>query len=168
MRLSYSRLMYGISSMSERADPPFAACSAPSLSHRADELLARCRQDRDRPFYREDTFRSKERASRMREPRLGGCAMARPEAPLAESEFEGLLAAADLTETQEQVVRLRVAGWKLEEIGRLRGSTRQAVQRLLAKAAAKLQEALRTYPYAGLAEVYRSETSRRGARRRDR
>ena len=154
--------------MPEREDPSPVACVPAALSQRADALLARCGQDRERPFYRDDTFRSKERASRIREPRFGLCAQAKPESPLAESEFEGLLAWARLTEAQEQVVRLRVAGWTLGEIGELRGCTKQAVNNVLAKAAARLERALRTYPYSGLAEVYRAEVSRRGPRRRDR
>lgn len=160
--------MYGTFSMSEREDPPCVACAPVSLSQRADALLSRCGQDRERPFYRDDTFRSKERASRFREPRFGLCAVARTESPLVESELEGLLAFAGLTETQEQAVRLRVAGWTLEEIGALRGCTRQAVKNVLAKAAARLERALQTYPYAGLADVYLAEVSRRGPRRRDR
>ncbi|MFN3684217.1 MAG: sigma factor-like helix-turn-helix DNA-binding protein [Fimbriimonadaceae bacterium] len=154
--------------MSEREDPFSVACSPASLSQRADALLARCQRDPERPFYRDDTFRSKERASRFRDVRFGFCALARPESPLAESELEGLLACARLTETQEQAVRLRIAGWTLEEIGALRGCTRQAVRNVLGKAASKLRRAMREYPYAGLAEVYRAEVSRRGPRRRDR
>jgi hypothetical protein len=160
--------MYGTFPMSEREDPSSVACTPASLSQRADALLARCGQDRERPFYRDDTFRSKERASRIREPRFGLCAQARPESPLAELEFEGLLAWARLTETQEQVVRLRVAGWTLGEIGELRGCSKQAVQNVLAKAAARLKRALQTYPYLGLADAYLAEVSRRGPRRRDR
>lgn len=146
--------------------PPCDQPCCPSLL--ADRLLAAAPQDPDRPFYREDTFRSKERLSRRREPRAGLCAVARSESPLAEAELEGLLEHAGLTETQDRVVRLRFAGWTFDEIGEARGCSKQAAQRLWSKAAAKLRRALRTYPLAGLAGVYRAETSRRGLRRRDR
>ncbi|MCX7801110.1 MAG: hypothetical protein N2109_12320 [Fimbriimonadales bacterium] len=153
--------MYGIVTMPPRDHP-----CCPSLL--ADCLLAAAPQDPERPFYREDTFRSKERLSRRREPRLGLCAIARPESPLAQAELEGLLSHARLTETQERVVRLRVAGWTYDEIGEARGCSKQAAQRLWSKAAARLRRALETYRFAGLADVYRAETSRRGPRRRDR
>jgi hypothetical protein len=67
---------------------------------------------------------------------------------------------ARLTRGQKKVLAMRLGGLTFEQIGQLRGMSRQAAQIVFLQAIKKLAHAMHVYPYAGLAEVYRTETTR--------
>jgi len=130
----------------------------------ADELLSGESRDPDRPWYCEETFRRKLALAHRRE---AAAPLAMPDlgAQLLTREWNGLIGHAHLTACQREVLLLRLQGMTYEAIGVRRGHTKQGAKRIFQQAAGKIAEARETYPFCGLAEVYREETRRRGANR---
>ncbi|CAN5516490.1 hypothetical protein BH11ARM1_BH11ARM1_18010 [soil metagenome] len=67
---------------------------------------------------------------------------------------------AKLTPRQASVLQMKLSGYTFEEIGERRGSSKQSSQNIFLQAVKKIARALHVYPYAGLADVYNSETRR--------
>jgi hypothetical protein len=130
----------------------------------AEEILKSIHRDPERPHYREDSFRRKLAAARGRERRLPVTIGCRESGHLVESEWSEVKRLAGLTPVQEEVVAMRLEGHTFEDIGRIRGHTKQGAQNVFFQAAKKLAKAWMEYPYRGLHEVYRSEVRRRGTR----
>ncbi len=138
------------------------------LSLLADAILAPLDRDPERPCYREDSFRRKLLEANRRAMGLPAPPSGREADALLESEWADIVAAADLTEVQTDVLSLRLAGFTFEEIGQRRGHTKQGAQNIFFQGAKKLARAWHGYPYRGLAQVYRDEVRRGNRVRRPR
>lgn len=136
------------------------------LSREIESLIARIPQDPSAPFYLEDTLRRKLDRSAVRALRQAEdpCSL-RPVQALIDSEWADIVAAANLTERQRQVLALRMEGVTYVEMGERFGITKQSAQNTYTQAAKRIARAWMDYRYHGLAEVYHQETHR-GVRRR--
>ena len=105
-------------------------------------------------------FRLKLRQARTREPLLARTLAGLAPDPLGAEEMEGLIARSRLTEHQYECVALRLDGFTFADISALCGKSKQNVRGAFVASLGKLRRAWRDDPYAGLAAVYRSETSR--------
>lgn len=139
--------------------------AAEDLSFVADALLALCEDEGEAPAYGEEVFRHKLRLSRLRDPVAGLALLDFAPDPLRWSEVAELIVKARLTARQRDALFLRLDGFDFEGVGQLLGSSRQSIRKTILSAIVKVRRSKRDYPYAGLADVYRSET-RRGKRRR--
>ena len=128
----------------------------------ADTLLAACERDPSRPFYTESNFRTKLRRAQAKIPILqrlvGGT-----QDELLRKEYRDVLANARLTDRQNQVLTMRLEGFSFEEIGLVRGHTKQGARNIFVQAIKKVWASFAVYPYTGLSDVYRHEV-RRGFR----
>ncbi len=135
------------------------------LAFVADALLALCDADADAPAYGDQAFRLKLRLSRLRDPAAAEALLNFAPDPLRRREMRGLVLAAGLTSRQRDTLFLRLDGFDFEGVARVLGTTRQSTRSVFLAALVKMRRAWKTYPYAGLATVYRRET-RRGSRGR--
>ena len=126
----------------------------------AEALIAMCEKDAEAPFFDDFTLERKLREAHQREPVWALLTLRAPGDPLMETECQGVMQEANLTDRQAETFRRRLAGEPFELIGRRRGSTKQAAQQLFLQALKKISRAHHVYPYTGLADVYRFETSR--------
>lgn len=136
-----------------------------TLARVADTLLSGRDKNPAAPHYTEDSFRRKifesnRRAGSLPLP-LGG----KESNYLLQSEWADVIASANLTPRQLEVLALRLDGHTFEEIGSRRGATKQGAQNVFFQAAKKLARAWIEYPYRGLSQVFREEV-RRGTRSR--
>lgn len=149
----YSRRMTTILS-DERLDPG-------DLSFVADALLALCLPERDTPFYTEDGFEAKLQRIRRREADPAGELASRQGDEMLAIECRDVFRRAGLTPRQREVLDLRLEGYTFEEIGFKIRTTKQGAMSVFVQALKKVSRTFRDSPYAGLSEVYRSETKRR-------
>lgn len=127
----------------------------------ADALLALCEPEPSAPFYTEPRFELRMRTDRRRTRELATRTPPLPDLFLGR-ECRSVIRAAKLTQRQWQVVHLRLAGVTFEQIGRIGGHSKQGAQNIFVAALKKIRHAFTVYPYAGLSDVYRSETRRGG------
>ena len=130
------------------------------LSRIADSLLRSIPRDPCQPHYTEDSFRIKMMNARRREGRLMLPPQPESQLYLLKREWAYLFVAAGLTCRQKEVVGHRMHGKTLEEIGAISGTTKQSVKNVLRRACEKIERVRVTYPYDGLANVYRDEIMR--------
>ncbi len=135
------------------------------LAFVAEALLALCERDRAAPHYSEAGFEAKLRSATRREAKFAHVAMGRGSHPMLQSECEDVIAAADLTDRQRDVLMQRLEGRTFEEIGHAGGHTKQGAQSIFVQGLKKLMRAYDVYAYRGLCDVYRDEV-RRGTRSR--
>ena len=133
---------------------------AEDLDFVADALLALCESDAAAPAYTEATFHYKLRRARVREPVIARRIAALSPDPLRLEEVGALILSARLTPAQHECLTLRLDGFTFADVGTLCGTSKQSARTTFVAALAKLRRAWRTYRYAGLAEVYRSELRR--------
>jgi hypothetical protein len=123
--------------------------------------LSLIERDPERPHYSEWGFRLKLYRAKQRERKY------RPKSPdagysyLLDREWAEVLARAKLTCIQREVLNRRRRGQTFDSIGRERGNTKQAAQRVHSQALRHIEEARAEYAFTGLAEVYRQEVRRR-------
>lgn len=135
------------------------------LTFVADALLALAAEDRHAPFHTEEALNAKMRLEDAR--RATFAEIIAPDQCfdyLIECECRAILEGACLTQIQMDVLKLRLAGRRFEEIGRLRSHTKQGAQRIFVQAIKKLSRSYHVYRYRGLSDVYRNEVNR-GPRR---
>jgi DNA-binding NarL/FixJ family response regulator len=132
----------------------------PNVSLIADALLACIERDADAPHYREDRFRRKLQDAHERELRLPIPPCGAEAREILRHQWDEVTQAANLTERQLEVVRMRLDGYTFEQIGQLRGASKQGAQNVFFQAAKKLVKAWLEYPYRGLDDVYRGEVQR--------
>lgn len=134
--------------------------SIDDLPARADAFLAEHPRPREAPFYREATFTRKlqgyRREIRTRKPP--------PEPPsfhqLLRREMLEIVEASGLDPVESMLVREHLCGLSLQLLGRSLGVSRQAAHERFHRAIEKIRACYAVYPYAGLAEAYRSELKR--------
>lgn len=132
----------------------------PPIAILADALLSCIERDADAPHYREDRFRRKLRNAHEREIRLPMPDVGHESRELLRHQWAEVTESANLTERQLEVVRLRLEGHTFEQIGALKGASKQGAQNVFFQAAKKLIKAWMEYPYRGLDLVYKSEVQR--------
>lgn len=131
------------------------------LSSLADALLSTVERDRNAPHYGESVFARKMRLAQRRD-RTVRPTQGPSQCPyLLRVECLEVFQAAQLTDAQSEVLLLRLEGRTWEEIGQLRGHTKQGAQRIFTQASRKLRRAWVEYPYRGLPRVYEDEVKRR-------
>lgn len=130
------------------------------LSYVADTLLALVPRDKEFPHYSEHSFQRKliQSAQRDRGVKLRACEPGW--AYLLDKEWAAVVAAAKLTPRQKEVFLLRLTGWTFESIGQKGGHTKQGAQSIFLQAVKKITRSMDSYPYLGLADVYRQENRR--------
>lgn len=131
----------------------------------ADALLAMCESPADRPFYTEQVLRQRFSELSCDTVIYFNLAAGRQDDELFRREFEAVFEQAKLTERQRQVMGRKLKGQSFETIGSALGVSKQSVQGTFTHGLKKLHRALRGYPYAGLSDVYRSETHRGSIRK---
>lgn len=132
----------------------------PPIAILADALLSCIERDSDAPHYREDRFRKKLRTAHDREIRLPMAEVGLEARELLRHQWSEVTESANLTERQLEVVRLRLEGHTFEQIGALKGASKQGAQNVFFQAAKKLVKAWMEYPYRGLDQVYKDEVQR--------
>jgi hypothetical protein len=130
----------------------------------ADALLRQCPKDPHAPHYTEAGFSIKMFRARKRERQLKKWTDQNGHDYLAQAEWRGLIQSARLTRKQSLIVGHRLLGSTFEDIGCHFGHSRQGAQRIYVQAVKKISTVLHVYPFRGLHDVYRRETSR-GRRR---
>jgi DNA-directed RNA polymerase specialized sigma24 family protein len=133
-----------------------------SLEAAAEDLVAAMPRDKKQPHYTEETFSRKLRYAHANEPDAHRQIPPRPQENLAE--FEMLEAASDagLTESQMEVLKLRMEGLTFLEIGELRGHTKQGAMSIFARAKRKLLAVWNQAELHGIAGVYADDQKRKG------
>jgi hypothetical protein len=126
----------------------------------AEALMAMCEGEAKTRPLDEKTLDRKLKESRMRDPVWALAQLKAPGDHLFESECREIVSKAALTDRQEAVLSLRVAGIPFEDIGNRFGGTKQGARVVFIQALKKITRACRVYPYRGLSEVYRWETRR--------
>lgn len=134
------------------------------LAYRAELLLRQAQRDPERPHYGDQWFRRKLRISHCRDRRLAQHLQpaASTSADLLVRELHRHLAVAGLTPLQMAVFADHLLGRSWVEVAASRGHSKQAAQQAYRAALKKIRAKRACDPYAGLAEVYRAEVSRRG------
>ncbi len=135
------------------------------LSAAADALLAPLDRDPEAPHYSEERFRRKLRDAAQRLGLIPRSQTVMGVAELGLAEWDAIIRDADLTDTQAEVVALRLSGLTFAEIGARRGVTKQGAARVYGQGARRLARAWLASPLRGLAAAY-EEDVRRGAGRR--
>lgn len=130
------------------------------LAFIADALLALCERSPGAPFYTELGFHQKMKRDLPRERLVGPLLRGKPADSLFKSEYDEVFESAKLTQKQAEVLAKRLEGYTFEEIGSVKGSTKQSAQNLFVQAIKKLTRAFHVYPYRGLGDVYSSELAR--------
>ena len=131
------------------------------LSFVADALLALCEKEKDAPFFTEDGFEAKLLRIRRRETDTATDLISGRGDDMLTAECRDVLRRSGLTLRQQEVLELRLEGFTFEEIGTKGRTTKQGAMSVFIQALKKISRTFRDYPYAGLSEVYRSETKRR-------
>lgn len=131
------------------------------LEIEANNLLARVLKPREYPYFTEESLDRKIRRAHARNRVIRWLRPQGGDGDLTDREAQDVLIRARLTKRQTEVYFLRKVGFTFEEIGRRSGCTKQGALNVFRQASHKLRLAWAAYPYAGLAEVYRSEVSRR-------
>lgn len=136
-----------------------------SIPRRADALLAAQPRPKESPFYREATFFLKLRGY-LREIRSRKDP---PEPPafyrLLRHEWCEIIEGAGLDDDEALILREHLSGASTTSLGKLLGASRQAIHQRFQRAIEKIRVSYAVYPYAGLAEAYRSDI-KRGRRNR--
>ncbi|MBL8059754.1 MAG: hypothetical protein JNK63_03445 [Chthonomonas sp.] len=130
------------------------------LSRLADSILRSIPRDPQRPHYTEDSFRCKLSAAHQRDAKLLLPPPPASQLYLLKKEWAYLFRRAKLTHRQKEIIGYRMAGKTFEEIGEIRGTSKQAVLNILHQACRKIARVRASYAYEGLAEVYHEETNR--------
>lgn len=130
------------------------------LSRLADSLLRSIPRDSARPHYTEDSFRCKINVAHQREAKLMLPPPPVSQLYLLKKEWAYLFREAKLTPRQKEIIAYRMAGRTFEEIGEIRGTSKQAVLNILLQACRKIARIRSRYAYDGLAQVYHEETNR--------
>lgn len=131
----------------------------------ADALLALCDKPEDRPFYTEQALQRRFKEITCDSVIFLNVVAGDEDDVLFRREYEAVFEEAKLTERQRQVAGRKFQGLSFEQIGRALGISKQSAQSTFTQALRKLYRALKTYPYAGLSEIYRSETHRGSGRK---
>lgn len=132
----------------------------PPVSLIADALLDCIERDTDAPHYREDRFRRKLQTAHERELRLPLPETGLEAREILRQQWNEVVDGAGLTDRQLEVVGMRLEGFTFEQIGSVRGTSKQGAQNVFFQAAKKLVKAWMEYPYRGLDEVYKGEVQR--------
>lgn len=127
----------------------------------ADSLLARIEKSREYPHYSEEGLIRKLKRCHQRSYHLKPSPVSDPAYYLADQEWREIVRLARLTARQREVWYFRKTGWTFEEIGNWNGTTKQGALNVFRQASAKIRRAHATYPFVGLAEVYRDLTKNR-------
>jgi len=137
------------------------------LDEEADRLLTALARD-DYPHFTNGTFERKLWRSRARERRR-----VIPAAPIEEAAaflqrrtLASVIASAQLTKRQAEVLNAKAEGATWSEIGRRFCQTKQGARRVFLQAVGKIRNAWRLSSMVGIDEVYRAEVRRRGPSRR--
>lgn len=130
------------------------------LTLMADSLLAMVERDPEYPCYGEESFARKVRNAQKRNAQLPLPTLDPAGIYLSEQEWLEITKDAGLTRRQQEVFAARLAGDTFEAIGHAGGHTKQGAQSIFRQAVKKVLAIQCVYPYAGLAEVYRSEVRR--------
>lgn len=120
----------------------------------ADQVAKQIVRDRQAPHYTEEGFDRKLRRAKQRESQLPVLWSHAHTHYLLTQEWNAIIAEADLTEAQFEVIDLRIEGYTFEEIGRRRGHTKQGAARIFEQGARKLAAAYAECATRGLHEVY--------------
>jgi len=134
------------------------------LEFTADRLLAVVSRDPVHPCFTEAAIRRKLALARQRATPLE-TPLTTPVAYLVGREWGELATRAQLTERQVRVLTYRAEGWTFAAIGLVLNCTKQGAARVFSQASKKILAARDVYPLTGLADVYRTETRRRGSAR---
>lgn len=126
----------------------------------ADRLLSALPPDPEAPFLTEASYKRKVTRSQMRDRKIKIAYRRLAEDYLFKREWEAVVERARLTPRQRDVLDQRVLGVTFEEIGKKSKRTKQCAQQIFMQALKKIGRSLHVYPYAGLSEVYRTETRR--------
>lgn len=130
------------------------------LTRLADSLLRSLPRNPEWPHYTEDSFRCKLNNAHRRDRNL----LLPPPPPsqmyLLKKELAHLFREANLTTSQKEIIAYRMAGKTFDNIGEIRGTSRQAVLNVLQQACRKIARVRSKYAFDGLAEVYYEETNR--------
>lgn len=127
-----------------------------------EQFIGSIERDKEYPHYREEIFLRKTRNADRRDKQQTPSSGLRPSIYLWESEWRDVIENAGLTETQAEVMAMRLEGQTLEEIGQRRGHSKQAAMNIYQQAARKVAQAWMEYSYRGLARMYQEDVMRGG------
>ncbi len=133
------------------------------LTAAADALLASVERAPDAPHYSEERFRRKLRDATARLGLVPLRSQVLGAFELGLAEWASIIADANLTETQSEVMAMRFSGQTFVEIGAERGITKQGAARIYSQGARRLAAAWHASPLRGMAAAY-EEDVRRGFR----
>ncbi len=130
------------------------------LPARADALVARHNPREEFPFFREKNFVVKLRREGSKVGKIKQRTVDPAQRYLNVSEWRETLRLAGLTARECATLGLVIRGDSLSGIAVAEGVSRQAVHQRFQRIVEKIRLAYDVYPYAGLADVYRSELKR--------